>query len=99
MSVQDFMRRIITPLKIGQSNHTPEFATAAGTDVAHDLTLVTAKVMAAINWRFLGDDEMERQVKRDFELDVDFQEGGPAGETMEGRDCCLLITLRNMLIL
>lgn len=55
--------------------------------MAHDITLVTAKAMAATAWRFLGDDEMARQVREDFELDVGFEEGGPPTSGIKGREC------------
>ncbi|KFY49409.1 hypothetical protein V495_00598 [Pseudogymnoascus sp. VKM F-4514 (FW-929)] len=56
---------IPTPEKA--SNHTPEFAAAAGTDEAYRLTIDTAKGMAATAWKMLTDDEFAASVKEEFE--------------------------------
>jgi hypothetical protein len=56
---------IPTPEKA--SNHTPEFAEAAGTDEAYRLTILTAKGMAATAWKVLVDDTFAASVKDWFE--------------------------------
>lgn len=51
----------------GESNHTPEFAAAAGTPEAHRLTLETSKGMAGVAWRVLADDDFASAMKESFQ--------------------------------
>ncbi|KAJ1323977.1 aminobenzoyl-glutamate utilization protein B [Microdochium nivale] len=55
------------PADGGASNHTKEFTAAAITDEAYDLTLATAKGMAATAWRVLADDQFAEGMRAEFE--------------------------------
>ncbi|KXJ85643.1 hypothetical protein Micbo1qcDRAFT_198743 [Microdochium bolleyi] len=55
------------PADNGASNHTKEFTAAAITDEAYELTLATAKGMAATGWRVLADDQFAAKMKKEFE--------------------------------
>ncbi|KAH6988459.1 hypothetical protein EDB80DRAFT_755899 [Ilyonectria destructans] len=46
--------------------HQRGFATAAGTDAAHDVAISCAKGMALLGWRVLTDDEVAEGAMRDF---------------------------------
>ncbi|KAK2738467.1 amidohydrolase [Colletotrichum kahawae] len=56
--------------KEGQSNHTVGFTEAAGTESAHERTLVIAKALARSAWAVLTDDEIASKVQREFEETV-----------------------------
>ena len=68
---------IITPLHavIGiptadrSKNHTAGFAKAAGTAIAYDRTIISAKAMAITGWDFLTDGMFYTQVKDHFDWD------------------------------
>lgn len=51
----------------GFSNHTPEFADAAKTEIAHKATLTASKGIALTGLDFLIDDEFAKQVRHSFE--------------------------------
>jgi hypothetical protein len=57
------------PADPGAFNHTPSFATAAGTSKAHELAINTAKGMAIAGWSVLFDDDVAEKVKNEFEAD------------------------------
>jgi hypothetical protein len=49
------------------ANHTKEFTAAVITDEAYDLTLDTAKGMAAAAWKVLSDDAFATEIRAEFE--------------------------------
>lgn len=49
------------------ANHTIEFTDAVITEEAYQLTLDTAKGMAATGWKVLSDDAFAKEVRDDFE--------------------------------
>ncbi|KAH7012533.1 metal-dependent amidase/aminoacylase/carboxypeptidase [Microdochium trichocladiopsis] len=55
------------PSENGAANHTKEFTAAAITDKAYDLTIATAKGMAATAWKVLSDEDFAGVVKAEFE--------------------------------
>ncbi|PQE10202.1 Peptidase dimerization domain protein [Rutstroemia sp. NJR-2017a WRK4] len=65
------------------SNHTPGFTSAAATQPAHDLTIITAKAMATAGWNILTDDEVAKQVRKDWEEDENIQVVRRGGEGRE----------------
>jgi hypothetical protein len=52
------------------SNHTKQFTAGAGTDEAYQLTILTARGMAATAWRMLTDDGFAGEVKAEFEKET-----------------------------
>lgn len=71
----------------GAYNHTPGFTTAAGTDRAHDLGIVTAKGMAMAGWKILADDKVAAAVRQDFEDDKKIRDEVKDVKVLEGA-CC-----------
>ena len=57
------------PTEEGAYNHTPGFTKFAGTQKAHDLTIVVAKAMAIAGWKVLENETAAAQVWQDFEED------------------------------
>ncbi|KZT27939.1 amidohydrolase [Neolentinus lepideus HHB14362 ss-1] len=55
------------PTEPNGGNHTPAFATAAGTPEAHQATLLTVKGLAMTGTRLLDDSDFYQQIKQDFE--------------------------------
>ena len=51
----------------GSANHTPGFADAAKSEVAHEATLTASKGIALTGLDFLIDDEFAKQVKDSFD--------------------------------
>ncbi|KAK7042463.1 peptidase M20 domain-containing protein 2 [Favolaschia claudopus] len=58
------------PTVAGGGNHTPEFADAAATEVAHYACLDASKALAAVGVRVIIDDHFYRRVKKSFDDDV-----------------------------
>lgn len=76
------------PAPSGAVNHTPGFTAAAGTDRAHDLTIVTAKGMAMAGWDILTDDNVAAAVRHDFEEDKKIRHLPREAGKMSSGGCC-----------
>lgn len=59
----------------GQGNHTPGFATAAGTEESYRRAIECAKGMAIVAWRVLTDDRFAEAVKNEWEDDMRMAKG------------------------
>ncbi len=57
------------PVTDGSNNHTPGFTAAAGTQVAHERTVVSGKALAMVGWDVITNDALYSQVVDEFEKD------------------------------